>query len=72
MIIATVKIDPSDIEIDNLKIWTEYETVEFWGSVSREPQTFIDWEEITYNGETVELEGESLQQFFDFILETYA
>lgn len=72
MIVATVMVDPSDIEIDNLQIWTGREPVEFWGAVSRDAQTFIDWDAITYNGETVELEGESLQQFFDFILETYA
>lgn len=71
MIIATVMIDPRDIEIENLQIWTEYETDEFWGSSDKNPTSYVDWDALTYNGEAVELEGESLEQFFQFILETY-
>ena len=71
MIVATVMIDPSDIEIENLQIWTEYETVEFWGSVDTQPTHHVDWDALTYNGEAVELEGESLQRFFEFVLEMY-
>lgn len=71
MIVATVSIDPSDIEIENLQIWTEHEPVEFWGAVSTETQRFVDWDGLSYNGDPIELDGDSLKEFQSFVLETY-
>lgn len=71
MITATVEIDPTEIEIEDLEIWTEHESVEFWGAVSNEPQHFVDWDRLLWNGEPIELCGDSLAAFRTFVLETY-
>lgn len=71
MIFATVQVDPSDIEIEDLQIWTEREPVEFWGALSTDTQRYVDWDQLLWNGEPIELEGESLEQFKIFVLETY-
>ena len=71
MITALLQINPGDIEIDNLQIWTEYESSEFWGAGLVESQRYVDWDGLTYMGETIELDGDSLEQFKTYLLETY-
>jgi len=71
VIFATVEVDPSDIEIEDLQIWTEREPVEFWGAVSTDIQRYVDWDKLLWNGEPIELDGESLERFKKFVLETY-
>lgn len=71
MITALLQINPSDIEIDNLQIWTEYASSEFWGAGLVESEKYVDWNELTYNGATIELDGDSLEQFKTYVLETY-
>lgn len=71
MITALLQIDPGDIEIDNLQIWTEYEPSEFWGAGLVESEVYVDWGELTYMGETIELDGDSLEAFKTYVLETY-
>ena len=71
MIYATVEIDPNDIEIENRQIWTEREPVECWGAGSYDRQVYVDWDRLTWNGEPIELEGDSLERFEHFVLEMY-
>lgn len=71
MITALLQINPGDIEVDNLQIWTEYEPSEFWGAGLVESERCVDWDELTYMGETIELHGDSLEQFKTYLLETY-
>lgn len=71
MITALLQINPSDIEIDNLQIWTEYASSEFWGAGLVESEKYVDWDELTYNGESIELDGDSLDQFKTYVLETH-
>ncbi len=71
MITALLQINPGDIEVDNLQIWTEYEPCEFWGAGLVESERYVDWDELTYMGETIELDGDSLEQFKTYLLETY-
>ena len=71
MITALLQINPGDIEVDNLQIWTEYEPSEFWGAGLVESERYVDWDGLTYMGETIELDGNSLEQFKTYRLETY-
>ena len=71
MITALLQIDPGDIEIDNLQIWTEHEPFEFWGAGLVESEKYVDWDELTFMGETIELDGDSLEAFKTYVLETY-
>jgi len=71
MITALLQVNPGDIEIDNLQIWTEYESSEFWGAGLVESEKYVDWDELTFMGETIELEGDSLEAFKTYCLETY-
>lgn len=71
MITASVQIDPSEIEIDNLQIWQEHEPCEFWGSRYQVTETYVDWDGLVWMGEAIELDGDALSEFKSFILETY-
>ena len=71
MITALLQINPGDIEIDNLKIWTECESVEFWGHTSQERSVYVDWDELLWNGEPIELTDASYDKFIDYVREVY-
>lgn len=71
MITASVQIDPSEIEIENLQIWQEREPCEFWGSRYQVSETYVDWDRLIWMGEEIELDGKSLSDFETYVLETY-
>ena len=70
MITASVQIDPSEIEIDNLQIWQEHEPCEFWGSRYQVSETFVDWDGLVWM-EAIELDGDALSEFQNYVLENY-
>lgn len=71
MITAVVEIKPEDIEVVNPQIWTEYESVEFWGHISHERAVYVDWDELLWNGEPIELTDASHDKFKDYVREVY-
>jgi len=71
MITASVQIDPSEIEIDNLQIWQEHDSCEFWGSRYEAENTYVDWDGLVWMGESIELDGDALSQFKTYVLENY-
>ena len=71
VITAVVEIQPEDIEVVNPQVWTEYESVEFWGHSSQERSVYVDWDELLWNGEPIELTGASHDKFKDYVREVY-
>lgn len=71
MITAVVEIKPEDIEVVNPQVWTEYESVEFWGHTSQERSVYVDWDELLWNGEPIELTDDSFDKFQDYVREVY-
>lgn len=50
-----LEVDIDDLEFDRLMISSSIESSEYWGSVATHTEWDVDWDDVKYNGQSVEL-----------------